>query len=86
MTAAKFGYRDRIIKNRQKLPNYRDRSFEITETDYQAHMLATVPTFDDMFMSALQLVQTTDMLHSTQIMTVGKFETLNTAVPQTAYS
>ena len=29
------------------LPNYRDQdwSFEITETDYRAHMLATVPTF-----------------------------------------
>ena len=28
------------------LPNYRDRdrSFEITETDYRAHMLATMPT------------------------------------------
>ena len=31
------------------LQNYRDRdrSFEITETDYRAHMLATVPTFED---------------------------------------
>ena len=29
------------------LPNYQDRdqSFDITETDYRAHMLATVPTF-----------------------------------------
>ena len=29
----------------QILPNYRDRSFEITETDYQAQVLATMPTF-----------------------------------------
>ena len=31
------------------LPNYRDRdrSFEITETDYRAHMLATVPTLGE---------------------------------------
>ena len=49
ITVAKFGYRDRITETDSSrfLPNYRDRdrSFEITKTDYRAHMLATVPTF-----------------------------------------